>query len=49
MVFERNLNGIEVILRIDNYESPSKHTFGDWWCDWLFISDGKAGRNHQLS
>lgn len=32
MVFERNLNGIEVILRIDNYESPSKHTFGDWWC-----------------
>ena len=30
MVFERNLNGIEVILRIDNYESPSKHTFGDW-------------------
>lgn len=33
MVFERNLNGIEVILRIDNYESPSKHTFGDWWCD----------------
>ena len=29
MVFERNLNGIEVILRIDNYESPSKHTFGD--------------------
>lgn len=33
MVFERNLNGIEVILRIDNYESPSKHTFGDGWCD----------------
>ena len=33
MVFERNLNGIEVILRIDNYESPSKHTVGDWWCD----------------
>ena len=33
MVFERNLNGIEVILRIDNYESPSKHTFCDWWCD----------------
>ena len=33
MVFERNLNGIDVILRIDDYESPFKHSFGEWWCD----------------
>ena len=33
MVFERNLSGIEVVLRIDNYEAPFKHSFGDWWCD----------------
>ena len=33
MTFERNIDGIDVILRIDNYESPSKHDFGDWWCD----------------
>lgn len=32
-MFERNLSGIDVILRIDNYQSPSKHDFGDWWCD----------------
>ena len=33
MCFERNLSGIDVILRIDNYQSPSKHEYGDWWCD----------------
>ena len=33
MLFERNLDGIDVILRIDNYQSPSNHDYGDWWCD----------------
>ena len=33
MVFERNLNGIDVVLRIDDYESPFKHSFGERWCD----------------
>lgn len=21
------------MLRIDNYQSPAKHSYGDWWCD----------------
>ncbi len=33
MVFERDFNGIQVMLRIDNYQAPSKHDFGDVWCD----------------
>lgn len=33
MIYNRDLSGIEVMLRIDNYQSPSKHTYGDWWCD----------------
>ena len=33
MVFERDIDGIEVKLRIDDYEDPSKHDFGDVWCD----------------
>lgn len=33
MLFERNLGGIDVILRIENYQPSSKHEFGDWWCD----------------
>lgn len=33
MVFERDIHGIEVKLRIDDYEDPSKHDFGDVWCD----------------
>ena len=24
---------MEIMLRIDNYQSPAKHNFGDWWCD----------------
>lgn len=33
MVFERDIGGIQVILRIDDYQNPSKHDFGDVWCD----------------
>lgn len=36
MLFERNLSGIDVLLRIENYQDPSKHEFGDWWCDCSF-------------
>ena len=33
MIYNRKVSGIEIMLRIDNYQSPSKHTYGDWWCD----------------
>ena len=33
MIYNRNVSGIEIMLRIDNYQSPTKHSFGDWWCD----------------
>ena len=33
MIYIRNVSGIEIMLRIDNYQSPAKHKFGDWWCD----------------
>lgn len=33
MIYNRNVSGIEIMLRIDNYQSPAKHSFGDWWCD----------------
>ncbi len=33
MIYNRNVSGIEITLRIDNYQSPAKHDFGDWWCD----------------
>lgn len=33
MIYNRNISGMEIMLRIDNYQSPSKHEYGDWWCD----------------
>lgn len=33
MNFNREIDGFEVSLRIDGYESPSKHAFGDSWCN----------------
>ncbi len=33
MIFERDIDGIQVKLRIDDYQDPTKHNFGDWWCD----------------
>lgn len=32
MVFEREISGFNIVLRIDDYQSPDKHDFGDWWC-----------------
>lgn len=33
MLFRRNIDGIVVHLRIERYQPPEKHEFGDWWCD----------------
>lgn len=33
MVFERDIDGFQVMLRIDDYQDPSKHEYGDVWCD----------------
>lgn len=33
MVFERVIGGIEIMLRIDNYRSPSIKGFENSWCD----------------
>ena len=33
MVFEREIDGMEIMLRIDDYQDPSKHDYGDVWCD----------------
>ena len=33
MVFEREIGGIQVVLRIDGYRAPSEHDYGDVWCD----------------
>lgn len=33
MIYKRNVSGIEIMLRVDNYQSPSRHAYGDWWCD----------------
>lgn len=33
MVFERIIGGIEIMLRIDNYRSPSIQGFENSWCD----------------
>lgn len=33
MIYHKNVAGFEIMLRIDNYQSPAKHNYGDWWCD----------------
>lgn len=33
MLFNRSIGGVDILLRIDGYQSPSKHEFGDYWCD----------------
>ena len=33
MIFDRNINGIQVTLRIDGYQDPAAHGYGDVWCD----------------
>ena len=36
MVFHRSVDGMDIMLRIDNYQSPSEHEYGDRWCDCSF-------------
>ena len=33
MIFDRNIGGIDIVLRIDDYEPPELHQFGTHWCD----------------
>ena len=33
MVFDRNIRGLQVTLRIDGYKAPAGHDYGDVWCD----------------
>ena len=33
MIFDRKIGGIDIVLRIDGYESPKEHQFGTCWCD----------------
>ena len=33
MVFEREIRGIRIMLRIDGYRDPSEIGYGDVWCD----------------
>lgn len=33
MLFERKVGGIDIVLRIDDYEPPEMHQFGTHWCD----------------
>ncbi len=36
MVFEREIRGIRIMLRIDGYRDPSTFGYGDVWCDCAF-------------
>lgn len=33
MLFACDADGMRIRLRIDRYQSPAKHEYGDWWCD----------------
>ena len=33
MIFDRKIGGMDIVLRIDGYESPEEHQFGARWCD----------------